>query len=106
MPFMIVQTSPLVLTDNHGNLIEVLLTEVGDHKFMDNKKYKDDRENVMVVFAGEIEQVKIEVEVIYSIGNDGHKVQSADVVKIPDNLTIETNPTFEAQDLEDEDDES
>lgn len=109
MPFTIEQISPLELIvegDKDQTIIEVQpgeLTEVGDHEVVSEPKFKEDREERLVVFQGEIEAGAVKVHVTYSLGMDGHQVESVEIVTVPTGLTVHSEPEFETQDCEDDD---
>lgn len=109
MPFTIEQISPLELIiegDKDQTIIEVQpgeLKEVGGHEVVSKPKFKEDREERLVVFQGEIEGGAVKVNVTYSLGMDGHQVESVEVVTVPPGLAVHSEPEFETQDCEDDD---
>lgn len=109
MSFTIEQISllELIVEGNEDQIIIAVqpgeLKQVGDHEVVSKPQFKEDREERLVVFQGEIEQGKVEVQVTYSLGMDGHQVENVEVVTVPSGLTVHSEPEFETQDCEDDD---
>lgn len=98
MSFAIQLTRPLKLIANKGNdqeIIEVPLKDIGDHKIVRNPRFKEDREERLTTFQGKMDQTVVEVDVIYSLGMDGHQVEYFDVKTLPDGWEVYSEPEFE-----------
>jgi hypothetical protein len=109
MPFTIKQISPLRLLakddEKQGTtkVQTIELKEIGSPKLVSKPKFKEDREEWLVVFQGKLKQGAVEVDVTYSLGMDGHQVESVEIVIVPMDCTVHSEPEFETRDCEDDD---
>lgn len=105
MSFVVRQISDLDLGiegDEEQEAFTVSLNEVGDHQLYSKPQFKGDKEEWLVNFQGTARGEPVKVQVIYSQDFNGHRVESCEVTTVPNGLTVRSDPAFETQDCEDQ----